>query len=123
MEMPKWEKRYESLVNSLSGQSNTCRQNRREAVTQSQGTLLQTTRRPAKTAGEFEFGKKSAPGCNIVSLRILGCNLFYFRKFPVTQPERSWRAKKEQTGREPFEIKKIFMDGAEDDTTEKQKEE
>ena len=51
MEMPKWEKRYESLVNSLSGQSNTCRQNRREAVTQSQGTLLQTTRRLAKTAG------------------------------------------------------------------------
>lgn len=80
MEMPKWEKRYESLVNSLSGQSNTCRQNRREAVTQSQGTLLQTTRRSAKTAGEFEFGKKSAPGCNIVSLRILGCNLFLFPK-------------------------------------------
>lgn len=73
--------------------------------------------------GEFEFGKKSTPGCNIVSLRILGCNLFYFRKFPVTQPERSWRAKKEQTGREPFEIRKFFMDGAEDDTTENKKEE
>lgn len=67
MKMPKWGKRYEPLVNSLSGQSNTCRQNRREAVTQSQGTLLQTTRRSAKTAGEFEFGKKSTPGCNIVS--------------------------------------------------------
>ena len=39
--------RYEPLVNSLSGQSNTCRQNRREAVTQSQGTLLQTTFRRA----------------------------------------------------------------------------
>ena len=51
MKTPKWEKQYEPLVNSLSGQSNTCRQNRREAVTQSQGTLSQTTRRPAKTAG------------------------------------------------------------------------
>ena len=82
MEMPKWEKRYESLVNSLSGQSNTCRQNRREAVTQSQGTLLQTTRRSAKTAGEFEFGKKSAPGCNIVSYGYL-LQLFLFRKLLV----------------------------------------
>ena len=31
---------------------NTCRQNRREAVTQSQGTLLQTTCRLAEDGGE-----------------------------------------------------------------------
>ena len=31
---------------------NTCRQNRREAVTQSQGTLLQTTCRLAEDRGE-----------------------------------------------------------------------
>ena len=95
IEVLKGKKRNKPFVNSTLEKWNTCRQNRREAVTQSQGTLLQTTCRLAEDRGKRTIvWLKSTPGCNIVSLRILGCNLFLFRKSLITALNPSGWAKK-----------------------------